>query len=275
MAQAKVDGTKLKQALSRFGALTRANEGLERENSTLEKANAGLRKEHRQLKVMRDKLLLEMSEINKRLDDSKNELTSLVSKINERKRQYQLFEGFLSMLADSPSVATALESIVGLFQKLQSSGWHLSGKPEELKTLFIRTIFGDYLNCFTCDHCGAKFIVNKDPHWKYQSNRYLCPSCYNHRVRADDSFLKAIVTTEQLERTRLAQDLEKENKILRPLRAFLNVACQICHEPIIEWTEGNVKLAVSGYGWGHAKCWNSPAGQLLVVAKKWPEMFTR
>lgn len=273
MVQPKVNGSRLKEALNRFGSLEKAIEGLQEEKSALEKTNTELKKENSQLKLMRDKLLLEMNETDKKLNDSKNELTSLVSKINERKRQYQLFEGFLSMLADSPSVATAVESIVALFQKLQSSGWYLSGKPDELRTLFVRTTLGDYLRCFSCDYCGAKFIVNKDPHWKYQSDRYLCPSCYDHRVRADNSFLKAMVTSEQLERTRLAEDLEKENKILRPLRAFLDVTCQICHEPITEWTETNVKVAISGYGWGHVKCWNSPAGQFLIMAKNWPEML--
>jgi hypothetical protein len=59
--------------------------------------------------------------------------------------------------------------------------------------------------------------------------------------------LKALVSQEQLENTHLVEQLLEENTTLKPLRAFLNVPCEICKKPITDWTEDNVKAAIMGF----------------------------
>jgi len=127
---------------------------------------------------------------------------------------------------------------------------------------------GDYLKCFRCDTCGARFIVNKEPHNKFYSNYYQCPACHFwYGVKEDNSFLKAMVSDEQLENARRIEEVLKENEALVPLKAFLDIPCEICGKAVTEWTEENVKIAVDGFGWGHTKCWNSDIGQLRQTVK--------
>ncbi|MFC1940338.1 hypothetical protein ACFLXO_06635 [Chloroflexota bacterium] len=57
-----------------------------------------------------------------------------------------------------------------------------------------------------------------------------------------------------------------------PFKAFLNAPCEICHEPIKEWDDYNVKLAVGGTGCGHTNCWTSELGQLKQLVKAAKEM---
>ena len=131
---------------------------------------------------------------------------------------------------------------------------------------------GDYLKCYRCDSCGAQFIVNRDPHYKFYSNEHYCPAChFSLGVKGDDSLLKAMVSEEQLQNTKRIQEVLKENEALEPLKAFINVPCEICGKPITEWTEGNVKIAVDGSGWGHTNCWNSDIGKLRLMLRlaKW------
>ena len=97
---------------------------------------------------------------------------------------------------------------------------------------------GDYLKCYRCDKCGAKFIVNKEPCRKYYITLYECPAChFSHQVTEDDSFLKAMVSEEQMENVYQLQQVLKENEALRPLKVFLNLPCEVCRQPITEWTE--------------------------------------
>ena len=137
-----------------------------------------------------------------------------------------------------------------------------------MRSLFVHSIMGDYLKCFRCDNCGGKFIVNKDPHYKFFNNDYYCPTChYSFGVRQDDSFLQVMVSEEQLEDTRKIGEVLKENEALKPLRVFLGMPCEICGKPVNEWDEQNIKLVISGMGCGHTQCWNSQLGQLRQIGK--------
>ena len=55
--------------------------------------------------------------------------------------------------------------------------------------------------------------------------------------------------------------------MLRSLKPFFDVTCEICGKPIDEWDKENVKTAVEGFGWGHTKCWNSDIGKLKLVLR--------
>jgi hypothetical protein len=45
------------------------------------------------------------------------------------------------------------------------------------------------------------------------------------------------------------------------------VPCEICHEPIKEWDDYNVKLAIQGIGFGHTACWRSDLGRMKEFAR--------
>ena len=55
--------------------------------------------------------------------------------------------------------------------------------------------------------------------------------------------------------------------MLKSFKAFLNTPCEICHEPVKEWDEYNVKPAIQGIGCGHTHCWNSELGQTKELLK--------
>jgi hypothetical protein len=174
----------------------------------------------------------------------------------------------MAMLAESPSVTDSLETLVASLQKLIDSGWYISKNADEMRSLFVRTVMGDYLKCYRCDSCGARFIVNKEPHYKFYGNQYYCPSChYSLGVKEDDSFLKALVSEKQIENTRHLEKVLAEYGVLEPFKAFLNAPCEICHELVKEWDDYNVKLAIEGIGCGHTPCWRSDLGKMKELAR--------
>ncbi len=76
-----------------------------------------------------------------------------------------------------------------------------------------------------------------------------------------------MVSEKQLEHTQYLEKVLEEYEVLEPFKAFLNVPCEICHEPVTEWGEYNVKLAIQGLGCGHTFCWNSQPGQMRELLK--------
>ncbi|MBA7691025.1 hypothetical protein ES703_99563 [subsurface metagenome] len=174
----------------------------------------------------------------------------------------------MAMVDESPSVTDSVKNLVASFQKLIDSGWHISKNADEMRSLFIRTVMGDYLKCYRCGSCGAKFITNKKPQNKYFGNGYQCPVCHNwYAVKEDDSFLEALVSEKQLEDTQHLEKVLQEHEVLLPFKAFLNAPCEICHEPVKEWDDYNVKLAIEGIGCGHTHCWKSESGQMKELLK--------
>jgi len=200
--------------------------------------------------------------MNTKLEDYQSQLQSLYNQIKVHSRQYELFCGFMAMVAESPSVTDSIAILIEIFQQLKDTGWYLSKSAADMRSLFVRTIMEDYLKCFHCDSCGAKFITNKKPKSKYCGNGYQCPVCHNwYTVKEDDSFLKALVSEKQLEDT-----LQLE-EALKSFKAFLNTPCEICHESVKEWDDYNVKLAIEGIGCGHTSCWKSELGRLREFRK--------
>ena len=76
-----------------------------------------------------------------------------------------------------------------------------------------------------------------------------------------------MVSEEQMENIILVEETLKENKALEPLKAFLDVPCEICHEPVKEWDDYNVKLTIESIGCGHTSCWKSESGQMKELLK--------
>ena len=172
------------------------------------------------------------------------------------------------MVTASPYVNDSIDILIAAFQKLKEPGWYLPKNADEMRGLFIRKVMGDYLKCYRCDSCGAKFITNKKPKNKYFGNGYYCPACHNwYAVKEDESFLKALVSEKQLEDTLHLEEVMEECEVLEPFKAFLNVSCEICHEPVKEWDEYNVNLAIEGIGCGHTSCWNSELGRFMELRR--------
>lgn len=272
MVAAKINGAKLKQAVDKFDSLEKAIENFENKKEVLEKESSKLQKTYEELKLTKEKFIADIDDLTNEYSEQKKKLQSLGDNFGKWERQYNLFQGFIAMLIGSPSAETSLKSLISLLQELTESGWVITKDADELRSLFVHTVMGDYLKCFRCDACGAKFITNKKAEHKFLGGDYYCPVChYWHAVKEDDSFLKAMVSEKKLQDTRYVGELLNENEVLKPFKAFLNVPCEICGQPINEWTEDNVKAVMSGYGWAHTKCWNGDVGKLklfLILQKQ-------
>ena len=76
-----------------------------------------------------------------------------------------------------------------------------------------------------------------------------------------------MVSEKQAENTLHLDKVLEEYGVLLPFKAFLIESCEICHEPIVEWDDYNVKLAIQENGCGHTPCWNSELGQIIELKK--------
>jgi len=236
VAKPIVDANKLKQAILKFGSLEKSVTALQKEKQLLLTQNNELKQTIAKLTQERDKLTDENLDIHNKLAQLKKQHQLQAELIEQSKRQYQLFEGFLAMLVGSPSVTKPIEDLIVTLKTLLDSGWHTSHKADDLRSLFIRTVMGDYLRCFRCLNCGASFMVNNEPHYKYFSNYYECPAChFHHKVIADDSFLKAMVSESQMENVRRVEEFQKENDTLKPFKLFSDLPCEVCKQPVTEW----------------------------------------
>jgi predicted RNA-binding Zn-ribbon protein involved in translation (DUF1610 family) len=264
----EIDSVKLNEALDKFGSLQKAIQQMEQHKLVLEKQNSQFKQENDKLSVTRNKLASQIEEMGIKVRDLQNQLQSLANKIEVYSYQYELFCGFIAMVVKSPSVTYSIDTLIILFQKLKEPGWYLPKSADEMRSLFVHIVMGDYLKCFRCDACGAKFIINQKPKYKLFGNGYECPACQKwYGVKEDDSLLKALVSGKQLEDTQHLGKVLEEYNMLEPFKAFLNVPCEMCHRLVKEWDDYNVKLAIEGTGCGHTSCWNSQIGQWKQLGK--------
>ncbi len=97
---------------------------------------------------------------------------------------------------------------------------------------------------------------------------YYCPVChYSFGVKADDLFLKALVSEKYLGETLYVEQILEEHEVLKPFKAFLDLPCEVCRKPVKEWDEYNVKRAVKSIGVAHTSCWQSELGQSIEFKK--------
>jgi len=268
MENPQINGKKLKQAIDYYGSLQEAVESGELKKNALEKDIKKRREEIKQLKQKKCKLNSQINGLNKKYFSEKKKIESIAENVGKWERQYKLFEGFLGMLLTSPSVNSSLKSLIALLEELDSSGWATTKTADEMRGFFVSKIIGDYLKCFQCKGCGAKFITNREPTGSIYSKSYMCPSCHtSYTVEPNDFFLKLMVSEQQFDDIITAGELKKENDILIPLKPFLSVICEVCDKPITEWDEHNVKVAVEHHLWGHTSCWNGELGRAMLFIK--------
>ena len=261
----------LKEAIEKFGSLTAANQYLKKENHSLSETNQNLKKQNQSLVNTNEVLVHETENLRKTLDEHRAQNREIVTRLLNHKREYDLFCGFLAMMVGSSSVNDSIDGIIEVFQKLKETGWGAAHKAVELRTIFVRTIMGDGLKSYKCDDCGGRFVSNRIPKRVFTQDSYWCPFCDSWKAKEDDSFLKAMVSDKQLDNIRILENVQREKEALVPFKAFFNVPCDICHEPVKVWNEGNIKRAVQGFGCGHTACWNSNVGQIkeTILAIKW------
>ena len=263
-----VDVNKLNEALDKFGSLQNANDQMGKTNQSLKIENIQLKQEKDILSESVKKLAVQTEEMKVKIRDFQSQYQSLSKQIMEHQYQYELFCGFMAMLAESPSVTDSVDNLINLFLALKEPGIYLPKDPNVMRSLFINVVMGDYLKCYRCDSCGAKFITNKKPKDKYFGTGYYCPTCHNwYAIKEDDSFLQAMVSEQQLENTIRLDKVLEEYEALLPFKAFLKEPCEICHEPVSEWDEYNVKLVIQQIGCGHTSCWKSDLGRMKELAR--------
>ena len=292
MATQPVDGYVIRRAIEEYGSFKKAievlkneiaalegkkaslEEALKNEIATLEDERASLEKENSQrenrnseLEMTKDETSTAITDMANRLTDKKFELNRLSQDIERDRRQYELFQGFLAMIIHSTSESRIINTLIPSLQELANPGWRTWKSNEELRSLFMRRVFGDHLKSFRCKRCGSSFIF-KPGSDKIRINPSICLACNSiYEIKPDDSFLKAMVSEEQLENVHTAERYIEENEKLEPLNVFLEVKCEICGEPIQEWTENNIFNAKEGYGWAHNQCWQSAAGIKIIFEK--------
>jgi hypothetical protein len=48
-----------------------------------------------------------------------------------------------------------------------------------------------------------------------------------------------------LEGIRRSVDIQKENDSLQPFKIFFDIGCEVCGKPVTEWTDRNIKKALT------------------------------
>jgi len=262
-----INGSKLKSALEQFGSVDRAIDSMQKIKQQLEEKVTELKKLIVSLQSKVNGLTNQIHSCEGQISESETKLTKLNDTYQKYNYQYSLFEAFLAMLVSSPSVEQSLEHLVQTFQTLLAGEWVTNKQIDDLRDIFARTIFGDYLRCFRCSHCGTSFIVNKDPYYTYVSNYYMCPACHTYfGLNPDDGFLKAMVSGKQLENILLTQQYKAENDSLTPFKQLIGTECVICHKPINHWDDTSVDNALHGAGAAHTQCWGTELGRLKLLA---------
>jgi len=145
MAAVKIDGARLKQAVEKFGSLEKTIDNLENEKEVLVKDSNNLQKVNEELKLAKKHLMADIDDLTTEFAEHKEKLQLLADNFGKWERQYNLFQGFITMLLGSPSVDTSLKNMISLLQELTESGWVITKKSDELRSLFVRTVMGDYL----------------------------------------------------------------------------------------------------------------------------------
>lgn len=117
-----IDFAKLNEAIEKFGSLQKANTQLEEDKLALEKENNQLKQGNDELSATSNKLASQISDMNSKIEDYNSQLQSLCKQIKVHSHQYELFCGFMAMVAESTSVTDSIDTLIATFQKLKEPG---------------------------------------------------------------------------------------------------------------------------------------------------------
>ena len=215
MSNKKVNIKKIKEAIEYHGSLEVHIKALHKDKHALEKNKKHLNDEVSALNTTRQSLESNISNLHTDLTSARKQVRVEQERIKQYSYQYDLLLSFLAMLVSSPTVLEATENLISLFQSLSQKIWYSSISIQEMRSLFVTTVMGDFLKCYHCTHCGTQFIVNKKPEKKLITYNY-CPVCwFSAFVTPDDSFLKAMISEGQLENVCRTERLLDENERLK------------------------------------------------------------
>ncbi len=190
MTAAKVNTTKLRQAIREFGSLQKSIEILALRKKEIATEVLILSRELDVKKNSRAKYLNELDQLDSSIKERTEKLNEIFININRYSKQYRLFESFVTMMQTPPHTVEELEELAGTILVFSKMVWRSNILPEKMRYLFVETVLGNYLHCYRCDRCGLKFIANQEA----QSPSYRCPNCaYMSSMVADDSFLEAML----------------------------------------------------------------------------------
>ena len=261
----KVNGRLIRRAIEEHHSLGKAIDANNNKIALQHKEHTQLKQQNSELRSDNARVASEKAENERGLQNGRLELSQLFTTMEICRRQYTLFQGFLAMLVNSPSVNRPIESLITSLQQVMRSGWYSPRTQKEWMDLFVQRVFGDYLQSFRCDHCGSRFMISEGMNKGYLNYPIKCPRCHNSSwVEPDDSFLRAMVSEDQLTNIYRAELLMNENVILRPFKVLVGIPCDVCGKPISEFTEDAIKVGAAGCGWAHADCWNTFTGKVKM-----------
>lgn len=189
---AKASGAKINEALAQYGSLREAVGDLEILKSALEKFADTLKKQTAELGQDKAKLLVEIKALGDKLSEQRDQLDRQSERVRRRDYQYHLFESFIAMVEGSPSVTKSIEDLIAMFQWLLESGWDKSLEPNQLRSIFVNNVLGQFVNCSRCTVCDTRFILSKGARSRFHLSHWCCPICHNTKLTGDDSLLQAI-----------------------------------------------------------------------------------
>jgi len=257
----KVDLTGIKDAIRRHSSLSQTLAEMQMQRQTLEAKLSELQGYNLDEENKKKRLSNQITELEGNINAQEKTLVELDTSVNRKRREYDLFEWFMAMASTSPSTGVQFyDGLVSFLMSVMRPGWYTSKSAQEFRGAFVRTVIGDYLHCFHCDHCGAKFILNRNPYYR----EYTCPACGSWLwVKADDSFITEMVSPGNLEQISQTQRLQEEVDRLKPLEVFLDIPCAICEKPMPNdrWNRGSILKIFKEAPKTHLECWNTPAGQ--------------
>ncbi len=199
----QVQGILIRRDFEKHHSFRKSLEALIYEVTSKKQESARLTNKNLELNQLNDRVITETAQNERNSVDASLELSQLLIRINRFRRQYELFQGFLAVLSNSPSANGPIESLIATLHHTVRVWWYSTASIEKQMSYFIEKVFGDYLQSYKCDHCGgSRFMVSRGADKAYAYYRPYCPVCHaSNWVKPDDSFLRAMVSEEQLENT--------------------------------------------------------------------------
>jgi len=222
MTATKINGLKLKQAVSEFGSLHNAINTLEMQKRKLEdelsaltekidakqKKSASLDDEIKKQESIILQRRQEIGNLEEALRKCKQSYEEFMEEKKQFLLQYSIVESFVAMLHTSPSVKESIKELAANILILGDVVWKFSDEPNKHREVFIHIVLGDHLHCYYCEKCGLRFIANKQPESHILG--YRCPDCgFLSSLKADDSFLQVMLGSTESNNNGKTQKQEK------------------------------------------------------------------